>query len=565
MNHNGEKVNDSGRRRKQGKIQYLILLFFCAAALLFASCPNPADSSSPEEEEEEELGPEGAIRISGAADLAKIGMDEDFPADGEYELAADIELVNWTPLCTEEAPFSGSLNGNGKTIRITGFSSSALKHSGLFAYIKGGAARAGVKNLNIAFNAGSLTLNGGSNQYIAALAGYAVHADLDSITVTGSLTVNKTAGNALYAAGIAAYLEQSTLNNCVSSAALNVGSSRGAFSGGIAGYGNAGIVITGCRAGGALTVNAAGTEASAGGIIGSIRDTGKDSLVSLCTVTGNVSLSKPEGAAGAYNMFYCGGVIGYAGNGTAGDGTGGVRILQSRYEGAAVYCKTSYPYSGGIIGYSYTGSEVSQCYSTGTVTAEGSNLPYSGGVAGYASRGALIVNSYSTAAVKAAASSRQALAGGIAGAAAAGALISKCYAAGPVWAQTGGTADDGGSVGVPKAANAGGITGALYSGGGPAPKVEYCAALNDTVGGSGAAYNVYRITKNVDGTLLSNIAWKDMTLTGGSGSDGTPDGQDGLDNTTRQPEEETAVNTLQWDIAGVWLISAGAYPVLRWQ
>jgi hypothetical protein len=542
-----------------------IFLFLCAAALLSASCTNPADSSPPEEEEEE-LGTEGVIRISGAADLAKIGRDEDFPADGEYELAADIDLNSWTPLCTEEAPFRGSLNGNGRTIRITGFSSSELKYSGVFAYIKGGTTRAELKNLNIAFNAGPLTLNGGSNQYIAALAGYAVNAALDNITVTGSIAVNKTAGNALYAAGIAAYLEQSTLSNCVSSAALSAGSGRGAFAGGIAGYGNSGIVITGCRVSGALTVTAGGSEASAGGIIGAIRDIKKESLVSLCVVTANVSLVKQEGAAGTYNMFYCGGVIGYAGNGTAGDGVGGARILQSRYEGATVYCKTSYPYSGGIIGYNYTGSEVSQCYSTGTVTAEGSNLPYSGGVAAYASRGALIINSYSAATVSAIASSKQALAGGIAGATAAGALISKCYARGAVRAQTGGTAGSGGSVGVPAAANAGGIAGALYSGGGPAPGVEYCAALNSTVEGiGGPAFNVYRITKNVDGTLLSNIAWKDMALTGGTGSAATLDEQDGLDNNTPQLDEGTAVNTLQWDSAGVWLISAGAYPVLRWQ
>jgi hypothetical protein len=541
-----------------------ILLFLCAAALLFASCRNPADSSS-EEEEEEELRNEGPISISVAADLAKIGTDEDFPADGDYELATDIELNNWTPLCTEEAPFSGSLNGNGKRISVRGFSSTALKHSGLFAYIKGGSTRAEVKNLNIAFASGSLTLNSGSNQYIAALAGYAVNTALDNITVSGSLTVNKTAGNALYAGGIAAYLEQSTLNNCVSSAALSIDNSRGVFAGGIAGYGNSGIVITGCRAGGGLTVNTAGTEASAGGIIGGIRDTGKDSLVSLCTATGNVSLIKPGDAAGA-NMFYCGGVIGYAGNGTAGEGAGGVRILQSRYEGGTVYCKTNYPYSGGIIGYNYTGSEVSQCYSTGTVSAEGLNLPYSGGVAAYASRGALIVNSYSAAAVSSVASSKQALAGGIAGATAAGAVISKCYASGTVKAQTGGTAGAGGSLGVPAAANAGGITGALYSGGGSAPKVEYCAALNGSVEGSGSPTNVYRIATNVDGTLSSNIAWKDMPLTGGTGTlDAALDGQDGFDNDTRHPEEGTVSTTLQWDVVGVWLISAGAYPVLRWQ
>jgi hypothetical protein len=542
-----------------------ILLLLCAAVLLFASCRNPADSSSPEEEEEE-LRSEGPVRISVATDLARIGRDKDFPADGDYELAADIELNNWTPLCTEEAPFSGSLNGNGRKISIKGFSSTELKYSGLFAYIKGGTTRAEVKNLNITFTSGSLTLNSGSNQYIAALAGYAAHTALDNIAVSGSLTVNKTAGNALYAAGIAASLEQSTLSNCVSSAALSVNSSRGVFSGGIAGYGNSGIVITGCRAGGSLTVNTAATEASAGGIIGAIRDTGKDSLVSLCTVTANVSLIKTEGAAGAYNMFYCGGVIGYAGNGTAGEGAGGVRIFQSRYEGGTVECKTSYPYSGGIIGYNYTGSEVSQCYSTGTVKAEGSNLPYSGGVAGYASRGALIVNSYSAAAVNSVADSKQALAGGIAGATAAGAVISKCYASGTVYAKTGNsTAGSGGSVGVPPAANAGGITGALYSGGGPAPKVEYCAALNGSVEGIGGAANVYRIAKNMDGTLFTNIAWKDMPLTGGTGSAGTLDGEDGLDNTTRQPGEGTAGTTLQWDITGVWFIPADGYPVLRWQ
>ncbi|MDR1445746.1 MAG: hypothetical protein LBI90_02500, partial [Treponema sp.] len=89
----------------------------------------------------------------------------------------------------------------------------------------------------------------------------------------------------------------------------------------------------------------------------------------------------------------------------------------------------------------------------------------------------------------------------------------------------------------------------------------------DRVEGSGTSSpNVYRIARNEKstGTLLSNIAWKDMPLSGKSGAVEL-DGEDGLDNDMQQLEEGTAGNTLQWDIAGVWLISAGAYPKLRWQ
>ncbi|MCD7944404.1 MAG: CotH kinase family protein [Clostridia bacterium] len=67
------------------------------------------------------------IAIYSAEDLAKIGVDDDYPLDGDYVLVADIDLTeyNWTPIgdCTEsgaykgDGVFSGTFDGRGHIIR----------------------------------------------------------------------------------------------------------------------------------------------------------------------------------------------------------------------------------------------------------------------------------------------------------------------------------------------------------------------------------------------------------------------------------------------------------------
>jgi hypothetical protein len=289
-------------------------------------------------------------------------------------------------------------------------------------------------------------------------------------------------------------------------------------------------------------------------------------------------------------MFYAGGVFGYAGNGTAGGGSGGVVCSRNRYEGGEVYCGgVGYPYAGGIAGYNYTKSVLSESYSNGKVSAasNGNGLSYAGGIAGYNSRESLIEDCYSFMEVWAISDGRTAQAGGIAGANAAGSTALRCYAAGAVNARvnSAAAADSGGSLGVKPGANAGGIAGAMYfnasssgdtgSSGDIPNRLENCVALNSAVNGldsnpAGAAnYSVYRIAG--DGTAgdmirANNYAWGNMPLQHGSGSaaDRTRDGYDG-DNCNAKPAQDFYVTTLGWDFTGVWAMNGDGYPHLRWE
>jgi hypothetical protein len=183
----------------------------------------------------------------------------------------------------------------------------------------------------------------------------------------------------------------------------------------------------------------------------------------------------------------------------------------------------------------------------------------------------LIENCYSTAAVTAESSSKAALAGGIAGANAKQALISKCYARGAVTAKVAGSggSDTGGSTGVMIAANAGGIAGAQYVE--KYPTIQYCAALNQSVGGedstSDAAWNVYRIagagfpSDQDTGRFVNNIAYSGMTIAPAHTVASAANGKDGAD--TGNKPAQSAYTGMGWDFTTVWQMNSDGYPVLR--
>jgi hypothetical protein len=332
--------------------------------------------------------------------------------------------------------------------------------------------------------------------------------------------------------------------------------------------------IEDCQSSAAITLTASAYNASAGGIAGYILDKGsvRGSKITRCAASGNITLIDSENGAAGW-MFYCGGLVGYAGNGSSDilAGVSNIVITKSKYTGGIVRCATGFPYTGGIIGCDYTGSEVSECYSAGTVRAEGGNLPYAGGIAGYVSANATVTNSYSSAAVNAVSASRYALAGGITGAVAKPATVSECYATGAVTATIKGdsTAGNGGTLGVPEAANAGGIAGASYY---EAPEIKNCAALNSAViaadTGTDGTLNPYRIAGRVDGTLTNNIAYSGMTLTTGETTrtltedDKSGSKQDGAD-TAEKPAQSVFQSTLGWDFTNTWQMGTDGYPIFK--
>jgi hypothetical protein len=332
--------------------------------------------------------------------------------------------------------------------------------------------------------------------------------------------------------------------------------------------------IEGCTAEVDLTLNGTGHNASAGGIAGFMRN---GTTVKGCRAYGSLTLN--SGTADGF-MVYAGGIAGYSGTTLAGSGESYCLIEKSHWgkSTSTVTVQGGYPYSGGIVGYNYTGAVVSRCWAEGTVTASGGRLPYAGGVAGYNSRvgkktgtPATIENCYSTADVSAVSDSKAALAGGIVSANAAGALISKCYATGVVTAQvTGsGTSNIDNSIGPMIAASAGGIAGAQYVFDLTwPPTITSCAALNTVLSGmdkaAGAAWNIYRVAGAGDpsadtGVFTNNIAYSGMTGDHLATGDKAANAKNGAD-CAAKPDESAYAG---WDFINVWRMGIDGYPVLR--
>lgn len=83
--------------------------------------------------------------ISGAAELVNL-MNDSTKWDGDYYLSADIDLssmTNQAPIGNETTKFTGTFDGNGKT--ISGLNISGMLYQGLFGYAKD----ATIKNLTV--------------------------------------------------------------------------------------------------------------------------------------------------------------------------------------------------------------------------------------------------------------------------------------------------------------------------------------------------------------------------------------------------------------------------------
>jgi hypothetical protein len=494
----------------------------CIVLLLiaFAACEQPAGRYTPP-----------SLRIGSVADLARIGADPDWPLDGDYTLNADLELRDWKPIGSPGSPFAGTFEGGGHTITITNFSAdTAQPYFGLFGYLK----NATVSRVNLAG--------------------------------TIKTTWNSDTVKALYAGGIAAYVDSSRISECSSTALIDSESEKGSvYTGGIAGYGLESIIAF-CHASGTVRARGRGHNSSAGGIGGY----GRKTLIADCSARGDVDLRAvpPEGAAAQdyLYMIYAGGLAGYTGDGS--------RVERSYAEGA-VYAASPYPYAGGLTGYNYgdlsgnaEGSVIAECYATGRVSAEAliNGIAYAGGLAGYTSQKGALQDSYATGAVEALSGGRLAWAGGIAGSCANRGSISRCYARGSVSATTGaGDLPFGGQPGISDGALAGGIAGYVYWD--SSVIVENCVALNPSVAASGGGipWGVHRIAGRKDpyARLRSNAALEGMACVSDPAGDPGPEGLDGAG--ISLPLARAVFADLGWDFETTWNMDGDGYPALQWE
>jgi hypothetical protein len=545
--------------------------------------------------------------VSTAADLAKIGVDDDWPLAGSYVLDADLVLDNWTPvgsaawtsasvpLAETSSPFSGSLDGGGHAITLNGFSGGAgdAHYLGIFSAVKGSeSAKAAIRNLTVVAAVTSpVSLANTNGSALGLLAGYSEQAEFSDIVLSGAL--NATSAKNAYVGGVVGYAQKGTLVKD-SDASLNISHSAGTggglvvnsfynFVGGFVGVFKDGVDITNCHSVGNVTVigNADTSQALAGGIAGGSYyafSTDYQGSIASCSNTGDV-YSEVKGF-----WAWTGGIAGCV----CGDGDGTFEKTTKIYRCWASGDVTSvakagqWPYTGGITGYVYYGAMVAESAFTGKVEARSDSAgggvnDYAGGIAGYLSKQpgheGVIRDCWSGGTV-----AGYVNAGGIVGQQQLNTYLWNCWSRAAI------------SVSAPQGARgssslqgAGGIAGFYGSQETGGPKrsgkaLASCVALNPSVSAPNGFERVGRVIgENFQGTNDSigpdlivaaqenNHGWSGMavTVSGAAPADPYANRVDGAD--CAEKPEQSFYQSLGWDFNSIWKMGGDGYPALQWQ
>ncbi|MCY7561896.1 S-layer homology domain-containing protein [Paenibacillus macerans] len=236
--------------------------------------------------------------------------------NGHFVLGGDIDLsgysggLGWTPIGISNAGFTGTLDGQGFTIRRLTSLRPGGASIGLFGYIDG----ATITNLNLS------DVNVLGYMYVGGLVGY-----MNTGTVSGvhaeNVTINGTSENLWFAGGLIGNMAAGTINRS-SATAVNLNATY--YLGGLVGATGAASSITESYSSGELFINGA----NLGGLVGTNSGTITDSY-SLANITGASStagglLGINRGAvlnsyaAGSFysNAVQLGGLIGATDGGT---------------------------------------------------------------------------------------------------------------------------------------------------------------------------------------------------------------------------------------------------------
>ena len=180
------------------------------------------------------------------------------------------------------------------------------------------------------------------------LFGYTQGATIENLGLT---SVNITGGTAVGGLG-GEFYGNTTVRNChVSGNVTGTG-----FVGGLIGWTETGCIVTGCSS----SATVYGTLGAVGGLLG-YNDV---SAVDSCTSTGNVSADPGDGGP-------VGGFVGESGSST---------VTHSHSTASVSAPGTGTSYIGGFVGQNYPTDTISTCYSSGTVTSNGTII---GGFSGY--------------------------------------------------------------------------------------------------------------------------------------------------------------------------------------
>ena len=375
-----------------------------------------------------------------------------------FVLTADIVLPevsagnnNFTPLFSDENPFSGSLDGAGHKIINLAVYNTETFYSGLFSVIgsTGSVKHLTLENASVSgtnyvgiiagWSLGSITdctvsgvvthiVANGYKVFVGGVSGRA-EGNIDGCSAAVNLTVTDAEAET-YAGGIAGYLSfngsSSSPLTLTASGTVNIVVAGSAYAGGLVGYNYYNITITDSYATGNVT--ASGTYSYAGGLVGYSQS---DSTIIDSYATGNVT------ASGNNNVSRAGGLVGYSQS----DST----IIDSYATGNVTASgNNNVSHAGGLVGNSPNNITITDSYATGNVTASGT-YSYAGGLVGY-SWSSTITDSYATGNVTASSNNNNSYAGGLVGLAI-HITVRNAYSSSAVSAESGGTVYAGGLAG----------------------------------------------------------------------------------------------------------------------
>lgn len=262
--------------------------------------------------------------------------------------------ANLTPLCSEEYPFRGTLDGAGhKIINLSIFNTQTF-YAGLFSVID---SSGNVKNLTFE-NASVIGTN-----YVGIIAGHS-WGSISDCSVTGTVIYNNTNGGEVYVGGIAGYTS-GNVNGCIANTTLTAaGAASDIYAGGISGC-IAGT-INSCSANVLLKITKTRSNTYAGGITGEFSFLNSSGEFLTLSSSGTISIS-------SVGNTYVGGIAGYSPKGLS---------LNKCFSETTIFVSSTgnYSYTGGILGY--CGScNISNSHVTGNITSEG-DRSHTGGLLG---------------------------------------------------------------------------------------------------------------------------------------------------------------------------------------
>ena len=347
---------------------------------------------------------------------AEMGRPDDFPDGNDLEnlknakitLSKDIDLSghSWVPIET----FSGTFDGNGKTISNLSVTIGVTSYAGLFSYGSPTVKDVTLDNVYIVSDessAGGIIGDARSN------------ATIEGCEVSGTILYKGDNNDRYSVGGIAGEIASKvSVSDCTFSGTVysenNLNQNNGI--GGIVGStSSSSSTITKCTTAEGAKVCTRAKNINAGGIVGYVTN----GSVKNCTNNGEIK-TKTESAAH--------GVGGIVGEMTASSDYG-IQTCTNTGEITAAG-DTSGGNIGGILGLQYSGQgfSITDCHNSGEISLSGSKQCQVGGIAGGGINGTTIEQCSNTGAITVTASGQNGSAGGIAGKTAGGTVkISQSY------------------------------------------------------------------------------------------------------------------------------------------